>query len=71
MVPLRLGQAGSVSPVTGIARARSPAAQVRILAGSLVLAFVSLGVRPSGHEWDDLADADQGPQKLSQPVRDD
>ncbi|MBI4940664.1 MAG: APC family permease [Actinobacteria bacterium] len=31
---------------------------------SLVLAFVSPGVEPSGHEWDDLNPADQGPQKL-------
>ena len=35
-----------------------------VLVVSLVLTFVSPGVEPSGHEWDDLAQADQGPQKL-------
>ena len=37
---------------------------VAVLVVSLVLTFVSPGVEPSGHEWDDLAEADQGPQKL-------
>ena len=37
---------------------------VAVFVVSLVLTFVSPGVEPSGHEWDDLNPADQGPQKL-------
>lgn len=35
-----------------------------ILAFGVILAFVSPGNAPSGHEWDDLAESEQGPQKL-------
>lgn len=35
-----------------------------VLVVSFGISFLAPGVQPSGHEWDDLNPADQGPQKL-------